>query len=131
MLAGGGPPPHQEQDCRLGEGCHPLAVGTVWVSLWRLLVRGPLLLAVIPLQQEKGTEIFPFRFLAVLLVSLCVTYPHRYLLTQRPRPQHSPLNASERTRQRLGSESLLYGSLPPERWRPLCVLVSASPLGPG
>lgn len=32
MLAGGGPPPHQEQDCRLGEGCHPLAVGTVWVS---------------------------------------------------------------------------------------------------
>lgn len=32
VLAGGGPQPHQEQDCRPEEEPHPTAVRTVWVS---------------------------------------------------------------------------------------------------
>ena len=54
---------------------------TVWVSVWRLLVRVPRLLTVL---QEKGTGILPFWFLAVLSVSHCVISPNRCLGGQLP-----------------------------------------------
>ena len=52
-------------------------VGTVWLSLWRLLVRGPPLLAVLSLSAREGHRDFP------LLVSRCsVGFPLCHISSQ-------------------------------------------------
>ena len=97
-------------------------VGTVWVSAWRLLVRGPPLLAVLPLSAREGHRDSLSGFLLFCWWSSVSLIPTGVFRVSSPHPQHSPLDASERTRQHAGSESLLWASFSPELWRPLCAL---------
>ena len=108
-----------------------LGVGTVWVSVWRLLVKGSPLLAVLSLSAREGhRDVPPSGF------SLFCWFPSvsRFLTgvfrVSAPHPQHSPLDASERIRQHPGSESLLCAPLSPELWRPLCALGPSHSLRP-
>ena len=106
-------------------------MGTVWVSVWRLLVKGSPLLAVLSLSAREGhRDVPPSGF------SLFCWFPSvsRFLTgvfrVSAPHPQHSPLDASERIRQHPGSESLLCAPLSPELWRPLCALGPSHSLRP-
>ena len=97
-------------------------VGTVWVSVWRLLVRGPPLLAVLPLSAREGHRDFsPLVSCCSVGVTLCHLSP-QMSSESAPPTVSTHLSMPLRTRQHPGSESLLYGSLSPEHWRPLCVL---------
>ena len=60
-------------------------VGTVWLSLWRLLVRGPPLLAVLPLTAREGYRDFPLPVSCCSIgVPLCHLSPHLSLESAPP-----------------------------------------------
>ena len=60
-------------------------VGTVWLSLWRLLVRGPPLLAVLPLTAREGHRDFPLPVSCCSIgVPLCHLSPHLSLESAPP-----------------------------------------------